>query len=108
MSRTVQVHRELSLHQISPRWASVLGREPKVAKIHFKVRGMTIDISKMKTCVVGEAHNWNATYEGCADCYQTSLEFARILMDSPAVRKPQLDKFVAHWNKSHTFSKKHL
>jgi len=65
MSRTVQIHKQLSLHQISPRWASVLGREPKVAKIHFKVRGMTIDISQMKTCVVGEAHNWDATYEGC-------------------------------------------
>jgi len=108
MSRTVQVHRELSLHQISPRWASVLAREPKQDKIRFKVRGALIDISQMKTCVVGEAHNWDATYEGCADCYQSSLEFATILRDSPAVRKPQLDKFVAHWNKSHKFTKKRL
>jgi len=108
MSRTVQVHRELSLHQISPRWASVLGREPKIDKIRFKVRGGVIDISQMKTCVVGEAHDWDSSYGGCADCYQTSLEFARLLMDTPAQRKPQLDKFVAHWNKSHRFTKKRL
>lgn len=108
MSRTVQVHRELSLHQISPLWASVLGREQECTKIRFKVRGGTIDISQMKTCVVGEAHGWDSNYEGCIDCYQTSLEFARLLMDTPAERKPQLDKFVAHWNRSHTFSKKRL
>ncbi len=102
--QTSQVHKEsntLSLHQVAPLWASVLARMPKTDKIRFKTRGMQLDISQMKMCVVGEAHGFQDKYDSCDDCYKTSLEFATLLRDSPYKRKAQLDQFVAHFNSKH-------
>jgi len=96
-------HKEdsLSLHQVAPLWASVLARTSKTDKIRFKVRGKQLDISQMKMCVVGEAHQWDDSYENCDECYKTSLEFATLLRDSPYKRKSQLDEFVTHFNQKH-------
>jgi len=99
MPRTHQV--SLTLHQIAPRWASVLARTPKTDKIRFKVRGATLDISRLKLCVVGEAHGFSDGYGTCPECYQASCEFASLLRDKPSQRKPQLDAFVEHFNSKH-------
>jgi len=92
---------QLTLHQIAPRWASILGRTPKTDKFRFKVRGTQLDLSQLKMCVVGEAHGFVEHYDDCIDCYQTSLEFASLMRDSPYERKGQLDKFVTHFNSKH-------
>jgi len=99
MQRTHQVSR--TLHQIAPRWASVLARMPKTDKIRFKIRGATLDISRLKLCVVGEAHGFSDGYGTCPECYQASCEFASLLRDKPSQRKPQLDAFVEHFNSKH-------
>ena len=91
----------MTLQQLVPLWTSVLARTPKTSEIRFKVRNFYIDISKCDRCIVGEAHNWDSVYDHCIDCYQMSLEFASILRDNPVIRKPQLDKFVEHFNSKH-------
>jgi len=93
-------HPDIPLSSIAPHWHSVLARQPKTDKIRFKVRGKTVDISQMTSCIVGEAHQWNDDYD-CDDCYKTSLEFATLLRDSPFKRKAQLDAFVTHFNSKH-------
>jgi len=99
MERTHQV--SLTLHQIAPRWASILARTPKTDQIRFKVRGATLDISRLKLCVVGEAHGFDDGYGTCPECYQASCEFASLLRDKPSQRKEPLDAFVEHFNSKH-------
>jgi len=91
----------IPLYKIAPRWHSVLALVPKTSQIRFKVDNFYIDISKCDRCIVGEAHNWDSIYDNCDDCYRMSLEFASILRDNPVIRKPQLDKFVEHFNSKH-------
>lgn len=99
--KTTQEQIQRSLHQISPRWASVLARMPKTSQFRFKTRGKMIDLSKMKTCVVGEAHGFDEKYNGCQDCYETSLKFATLLRDTPYQRMAQIEGFVTHFNSKH-------
>jgi len=100
-ARSQKAVTQLTLHQIAPRWASVLGRTPKTDKFRFKIRGKNLDLSQLKMCVVGEAHGFDESYDECIDCYQTSLEFSTLLRDSPYERKAQLDHFVTHFNSKH-------
>ncbi len=74
---------------------------PKTSQFRFKVRNKSLDLSKMRLCVVGEAHGFDEKYNGCQDCYETSLKFATLLRDTPYQRIAQIDKFVTHFNSKH-------
>jgi hypothetical protein len=99
--QTSKMH-PLTLFQIAPRWASVLASTPKTDKLRFRSRGKLLDISQMKKCIVGEAHEFRTDkYDDCSTCYKTSLDFASLLREVPSRRKAPLAKFVAHWNSKH-------
>ena len=99
--------KELSIHEISPEWAILLGRLPKTDNHEYYIRGQKLDIQDCKYCVVGEAYGFDDSYQDwngekyCTECYHHSVDFGRALTDDPVMRGFMIDNFVDHWNKEH-------
>ena len=99
--------RRLTIHEISPQWARLLPIIPKTEEQQFYRDGKVLDISEAKWCIVGEAHGFNRDYfeydskDFCRECFAHSVEFGRILLDSPAKRQEPIQSFVNHWNNRH-------
>ena len=97
----------LTIHEISPMWASLLARLPETSEQRFYNKEQLLDITDCKFCVVGEAYGFKDDYreqgnkDFCWDCHSSSMNFANCLEFNGEVRKELVDEFVSHWNQTH-------
>jgi hypothetical protein len=99
---TIQVEqqkkKQLTIEDISPRWAKVITSKRKWSKTKDG-----LNIKDFKCCVVGEAHGfrknyiWESDPEYCEECEGISSEFAYVRYWDETT-----PEFVQHWNEKHT------
>ena len=78
------------LLQISHEWAQLLGKgiRSKQRRIHILTPG---------SCIVSEAHNWNANCDDCEICWELSIDVLYIYEGEFG----PLEAFCDHWEEAH-------
>lgn len=98
--------KELTIHEISPKWARILPLIPKTKQQEFYYN-QKLDISDCKYCVVGEAYGFNDDYSHngsdkfCYPCYSSAINFGYALLLPQVEREGLVNTFVDHWNSTH-------
>jgi hypothetical protein len=95
---------ELTLEDISPKWALRLKNENIPTFMSPTWLGWRYELGKPSKCVVGEAYDYSSHYtENCDECNVIGCRFLYYFMFNRR-RKLEQNKqdFVKHWNEVHS------
>jgi hypothetical protein len=95
---------ELTLEDISPKWAMRLKTENIPTFMSLTWLQWRYQLQKASTCVVGEAYGYSSEYtENCDECDRIGCKFLYYFMFNRR-RKLEQNKqdFVKHWSKVHS------
>ena len=95
---------QLTLEDISPKWASRLKKENIPTFMSTTWLLWRFELQKTSKCVVGEAYGYSSHYtENCDECDRIGCKFLYYFTLNWR-RKLELNKqeFVKHWNEEHS------
>jgi hypothetical protein len=111
-SRRKQLHillpPQLSLEDISPKWALRLKRENIPTFMSPTWLRWRYELQKSSKCVVGEAYGYSSQYtENCDKCDRIGCKFLYYFTFN-WLKRLELNKqeFVKHWNEEHSQSER--
>jgi len=95
---------ELTLEDISPKWASRLKSENMPTFMSLTWLRRRYELQKSSKCVVGEAYGYSSHYtENCDECNRIGCKFLYYFMLNRRKRLEQNKQdFVKHWNEAHS------
>ena len=95
---------QLTLEDISPKWASRLKKENIPTFMSTTWLLWRFELQKTSKCVVGEAYGYSSHYtENCDECDRIGCKFLYYFTLNWR-RKLELNKqeFIKHWNEEHS------
>src|SRR5918997_3587818 len=95
---------ELTLEDISPKWAMRLKSENMPSFMSLTWLRWRYELQKTSRCVVGEAYGYSSDYtEDCDECNRIGCKFLYYFMLNRRKRLEQnKQEFVKHWNEEHS------
>ena len=95
---------ELTLEDISPKWAMRLKSENMPSFMSLTWLRWRHELQKQSKCVVGEAYGYSPHYtQNCAECEEIGCKFLYYFMSNRRKKLEQnKQEFVKHWNEEHS------
>jgi hypothetical protein len=94
---------QLTLEDISPKWASRLKKENSPTFMSPAWLQWCSELRKTSKCVVGEAYSYSSRYVyGCDDCNKIGCKFLYYFtLNWHGKLESNKQDFVSHWNEKH-------
>ena len=103
-SQLSHIPQQLTLEDISPKWASRLNNENIPTFMSLTWLQWRFELQRSSKCVVGEAYGYSSEYtENCDKCDRIGCRFLYYFMFNRR-RKLEQNKqdFLKHWNEVHS------
>ena len=89
---------KLTFEELCPKFSRIIPRFKVTQQYVFG----DLDLSEPRCCVVGEAFGFDDSYwSNCQKCIDFSCKFRSILMIPPEKRQWLVNRFTAHFNRTH-------
>jgi hypothetical protein len=102
--KTKQQQEELTMSDISPKWAKRLGDQEELP-VPMSITWLRwyFELKRASRCVVGEAHGYSSSFVyDCKECDEIGWRFMLYFTFHLSFKlEENKQRFVNHWNKEH-------